>query len=208
MNDVESGLQDLSTIRSMMERASKFLSLSGLSGISAGLVALGGAWWAQRLLDTHGVGPDAYRSGADIGPDLRVSLVLLGGGVLILALALSVFFSARLARRQGRAVWGPAARHLLMTLAVPLVTGGIVTLLLLYHGVLWLVAAAMLIFYGLGLYAAGSVTFGEIRTFGVLQILIGLLAAVVPELGIPLWALGFGILHIGYGILLYFKYEK
>jgi hypothetical protein len=208
MNDVESGLQDLSAIRSMMERASKFLSLSGLSGISAGLVALGGAWWAQTLLDAHGVGPDTYRSGTDIGPDLRVSLVLLGGGVLVLALALSIFFSSRLARRQGRAIWGPAGRHLLMTLAVPLVTGGIVTLLLLFHGVLWLVAASTLLFYGLGLYAAGSVTFGEIRTFGLLQILIGLLAAVMPGLGVLLWAVGFGLLHIGYGILLYFKYER
>jgi hypothetical protein len=92
--------------------------------------------------------------------------------------------------------------------AVPVVTGGIMTLLMLYHGVLWLVPATMLIFYGLGLYAAGSFTFGEIRGVGMLEVLLGLLAAVVPEFGLLLWAAGFGLLHIGYGLLLYFKYER
>ena len=50
MQDIDNGLRDISQIRSMMEAATKFLSLSGLSGISAGLVALGGAWIAARLL--------------------------------------------------------------------------------------------------------------------------------------------------------------
>jgi hypothetical protein len=208
MHDVETGLHDLSTIRTMMERASKFLSLSGLSGISAGVVALGGAWVAQRLLDTSGVTAETYRSGGAISSDLRISLVLLGLAVLALSLVLTVFFSARLAKKQGRPLWGAAGKHLLMMFAVPVVTGGIMTLLMLYHGVFWLVPATMLIFYGLGLYAAGSFTFGEIRGVGMLEVLLGLLAAVVPEFGLLLWAAGFGLLHIGYGLLLYFKYER
>jgi hypothetical protein len=208
MSDLKSSLEDLSAIRSMMERASKFLSLSGLSGMSAGIVALAGAGWAQQILDSHAVGPETYRSGGAVSAELRVSLVLLGVAVLVLSLALAVFFSRRLARKQGRPLWGPAARPLLIMLAVPLVTGGIVTLLMLYHHVLWMVPASMLIFYGIALFGAGSFTFGEIRSLGMAEILIGLGAAVLPEFGLILWALGFGALHIVYGFFMYLKYER
>ncbi len=208
METIESGLKDLSEIRAMMERASKFLSLSGLSGVSAGLVALVGAAAAYMLLDVHGVSPFDVTRVAAIDAGLRVSLIGLGILVLALSLLLSLVFSLRMARKQGRTLWGPATRHLLLMLAIPLVVGAIVTILLLYRGLLWPMPASMLIFYGLGMFSAGSFTFGEVRGLGMLEILLGLVALVLPQLGLLLWAAGFGLLHIAYGLFLYLKYER
>jgi hypothetical protein len=208
METIESGLKDLSEIRAIMERASKFLSLSGLSGVSAGLVALGGAAAAYRLFDAYGISPDDPTVPLAIEPGFRMSLIGLGILVLALAILLSLAFSVRMARKQGRTLWGPAAQHLLLMLAIPLVVGAIVTILLLYRGLLWPMPASMLIFYGLGMFSAGSFTLGEVRGLGMLEILLGLLALVLPHLGLLLWAGGFGLLHIVYGLFLYLKYER
>jgi hypothetical protein len=204
MRDIESGLHDLAEIRSMMERASKFLTLSGLSGIGAGAVALAGAWTAWVMLGTPAAGtlPQQLPAG------LALRLVGLGALVLALALGTALVFSSRMARRQGRPLWGPATRLLLGALAVPFVAGGSLSLALLFQGHLWLVPGMLLLFYGIGLFAAGSFTFGEIRYLGIAQALLGLAAVFSPDLGLVLWAAGFGVLHIVYGAFLYFRYER
>jgi hypothetical protein len=118
------------------------------------------------------------------------------------------FFSRRIIRQQGISVSAQAMRYLFLSLAVPVAVGAIMSLLFLYHGMLWLVAPSMLLFYGLGLFSAGTFTFGEARTVGMLQILLGLAAAVVPAYGLLLWAAGFGFVHIAYGILFFRKYRQ
>jgi hypothetical protein len=204
MRDIESGLHDLAEIRSMMERASKFLTLSGLSGIGAGAVALVGAWTAWVMLGTPATGTLPQQLPAD----LALRLVGLGASVLVLALGTALVFSSRMARRRGRPLWGPATRLLLGALAVPFVAGGSISLVLLFQGYLWLVPGMLLLFYGIGLFAAGSFTFGEIRYLGIAQAALGLAAVCFPDLGLILWAAGFGLLHIVYGTFLFFRYER
>jgi hypothetical protein len=206
MHDIETGLQDLAEIRSMMERASKFLTLSGLSGIGAGVIALAGAWAAWIMLGSNAVATGSLPQQLPAGLTLR--LIGLGASVLILALGTALLFSSRMASRQGRQLWGPATRLLLGALAVPFVAGGSLSLILLYQGHLWLVPGMLLLFYGIGLFAAGSFTFGEIRYLGIAQALLGLAAVFSPDLGLILWAAGFGVLHIVYGAFLYFRYES
>jgi len=206
MADIQTGLHDIAEIRSMMERASKFLTLSGLSGIGAGVAAVAGTWAASSLLASYGV---ALRPGEGVPPG-EFLVRLLGLGLLILALALSaaVYFSSRLARRQGRPLWGPATRYLLGALALPLFAGGCLSVALLFSGLLWLVPGILLMFYGTGLFAAGSFTFGEIRYLGIAEVLLGIAAVLFPYLGLMLWATGFGVLHIVYGVFLYVRYER
>ena len=206
MRDIESGLHDLAEIRSMMERASKFLTLSGLSGIGAGLVALVGAWAAWEMPGTDWGATGSLPQPLPAGLALR--LVGLGASVLVLALGTALLFSSRMAYRQGRPLWGPATRLLLGALAVPFVAGGSLCLVLLSQGHLWLVPGMLLLFYGIGLFAAGSFTFGEIRYLGIAQAVLGLAAVFSPDLGLILWAAGFGVLHIVYGAFLYFRYER
>lgn len=208
MDELESGLREIAAIRSMMERASKFLSLSGLSGISAGVVALAGAWAADRAI--QGSGSHILLPGEQVSGEAWPGGFLLADAatVLVLALVCSTLFSVRMARKKGHPLWGPTTVYLLAALALPLAAGGAFCCILIVHGIYGLIPAAMLVFYGLALVSAGNFTFGEIRYLGIIEVLLGLTAGIRPALGLMLWAGGFGLLHIVYGILLYTKYEK
>ena len=208
MTDVDSGLRDIAEIRSIMERSTKFLSLSGFAGIGAGVVALMGAWAAWEMFTADNVALTYTATVADLQPDTRISLVLLGVVVLALALVIAWFFSRRVIQRHAEPVNGTVMRQLVLSFAVPILVGAIMTLLLFYHGPLWPVVPSMLLFYGLGLFSAGSFTFGEVRTLGMIEILLGLAAALLPEVGLYFWAAGFGVLHIVYGLVFFRKYHQ
>lgn len=206
MSDVDTGLQDLATIRSMMERASRFLSLSGLSGVSAGIVALAGAWLAAEAVGGTALPvPVGFMTRS---LPLQTFLIIDASLVLVLALGLSILFSRRMARKRGVPLWSSATKFVLLSLAIPLAAGGAFCLILLQNGIFFLIPSTMLVFYGLALFSAGTYTVGEVRYLAILEIMLGLLAAVWPEHGLAFWAFGFGALHILYGILLYAKYEK
>jgi hypothetical protein len=208
MADVDSGLRDIAEIRSLMERSTKFLSLSGFAGVGAGVVALGGAWVARGILASEGVAVEEAASLTGISPEARSSLILLGLAVLALALAISWLFSLRIIRRKGGSVHPGVTRSMILALAVPVLVGALMTVLALTHGALWLVVPSMLIFYGLGLFSAGTFTVGGVRMLGILQILLGLAAAVMPQAAYGLWTSGFGVLHIVYGVLFFRKYRQ
>jgi hypothetical protein len=208
MTDIDSGLRDIAEIRSIMERSTKFLSLSGFAGIGAGVVALVGAWAAWVMLCADKVALTYDTTASDLQPDTRISLVLLAVVVLAAALGISWFFSRRIIRKHAHPVSGTVMRQLVLSLSVPILVGGIMTLLLFYHGPLWTVVPSMLLFYGLGIFSAGSFTFGEVRTLGLIEILLGINAALLPEFGLYLWGAGFGVLHIVYGVLFFRKYRQ
>ncbi len=208
MTDVDSGLRDIAEIRSIMERSTKFISLSGFAGIGAGAVALAGSWAAWEMFSADRVTLTYTATAADLQPDTRISLVLLAVVVLVLALAISWFFSRRIIRKRAEPVNGTVMRHMVLSFAVPILVGAFITLLLFYRGPLGLVVPSMLLFYGLGIFSAGSFTFGEVRTLGVIEIILGLTAALFPELGLCFWAAGFGVLHIVYGGLFFRKYRQ
>ena len=71
-----------------------------------------------------------------------------------------------------------------------------------------LVAPTTLLFYGLALYNAGKYTLDEIRYLGVSEIILGLLGCIFIGYGLMFWALGFGVLHIVYGFMMWWKYER
>jgi hypothetical protein len=208
MTDVDSGLRDLAEIRSIMERSTKFISLSGFAGIGAGLVALAGSWAAWEMFTADRITLSYRTTVADLEPDSRISLILLGVVVLVLALAIAWFSSRRIVRKHAEPVNGTVMRHLVLSFAVPILVGAFVTLLLFERGPLCLVFPSMLLFYGLGIFSAGSFTFGEVRTLGIIEILLGLTAALFPEYGLYFWAAGFGVLHIVYGVLFFRKYRQ
>ena len=204
MRDIDSGLHDLAAIRTIMERASKFLTLSGLSGVGAGVIALAGIWTASGMLGSWGLPPERQ----DLPEGLPLRLFALGAAVLLLALATTLLFSIRLARRQGQPIWGPATRIVLEALALPFLSGGVLGIVLLFLGHLWLVPGVQLLFYGAGLFAAGSFTFGEIRYLGAAQAALGITSVLLPAQALLFWAAGFGLLHILYGVFLFLRYER
>jgi hypothetical protein len=128
--------------------------------------------------------------------------------VLSAALAGGVYFTTRKARQLGQKVWDATSRRLLWALALPLLTGGVFCLGLVYWGDIWLLAPATLVFYGLGLVQGSYHTLRDIAQLGYCQIALGLLGIAFPGYGLLLWTLGFGLLHIAYGIWMHFKYDR
>jgi hypothetical protein len=204
-------INQLDEIKNLMERSSRFISLSGLSGVFAGITALIGSAAAFFILDydLRYFKPDAffgshekYLTYWEIG-----SLLVLAAAIFVVAVFCAFIFTARKAKKQGMKMWNHTSKLLLINLAIPLVTGGLFSLLLIYYRLIFLVAPITLIFYGLSLINAGKYTLSEIRWLGVSEVILGLIATVIPGYGLFVWAIGFGILHIIYGIIMYFKYD-
>lgn len=203
--------QDLASIRNLMERSSKFLSLSGLSGVLAGVYALIGAGLAYQIIYN---GVRYYNPGqsapAHIVPDPFQTIPLLVIAVIVLSASLLTGFllSVRKARRTGQKFWNAGSKALLFNLVVPVLTGGLLILIFITRGYFGIIAPASLIFYGLALIGAGNYTFKGVQYLGINEIILGLIAALFPGYGLLFWAIGFGVLHIIYGAVMHFKYEK
>lgn len=208
-NDIQ---HDLASIRSLMERSSKFISLSGLSGVLAGIYALAGAAAAYFMLYE---GSDRAYSiherwwGMALFEDmLIIKLLMVAVVVLVFSLGTGVILTYQKAKRKNQPVWGKTSRDLLFHMAIPLLAGGFLMIILLYRGYYGIVAPASLIFYGLALIGASNFTFTDVRFLGLCEITLGLIAACLPGYGLVFWALGFGVLHIVYGGVMYFKYDR
>lgn len=204
-------MEDLKHIRNLMERSSKFLSLSGFSGVAAGIIALIGAAVAHCcILKRSVIRSDGYTQSTDgsFMTDVRVQMAILAFGVLVCAIGVAWYFSSRKARKTGTRLWSPTARRTLYHFLVPLVTGGIFCVALMVDNHMHLIGSATLIFYGLSLVNSGKFTVDEIHYLGLSEIVLGLLAAFFAGYGLIFWALGFGVLHIVYGMRMYYKYDR
>ena len=201
MSKEQDYIKDLADIRSMMERSSKFLSLSGWAGIMAGLYALAGAFVAHFVLNFNpdGVSYLYY----DFG-----QIILLALGVLLLSLITAVLLSKKRASDKGEHIWNSTSKRLLASMMVPLTIGGVLILFYLSNDLYGLIAPTSLIFYGLSLYNAGNFTINEVRWMGFLQIALGLMNVWFLEFGLLFWAIGFGVIHLVYGIYMHFRYER
>ena len=197
-----SGLDALKDIRRMMDRSSRFISLSGWSGISAGIVALVGTWLAAKRIQAHNEIPGHCLD------CLKTDLILIAGGVFIMALIFAFAFTYLRSKRDGVAIWGSSAKKLLWNTCLPMVVGAVFILRLSELNELRLIVPASLIFYGLALINGSRFTLGEVRYLGYAQVSVGLLNLWFLNFSLYWWALGFGILHIIYGIAMFWKYER
>ncbi|AZB19541.1 hypothetical protein EG352_18045 [Chryseobacterium indologenes] len=204
--DTKNYHEDLSHIRSMMERSSRFISLSGLSGVVAGVVALLGAGYAYYAMEREKV---SYVHGRKFlyNPDLVQQLIVTGLTVLIVAVLSGYIFTANKSKKKGLKIWDATTKRLIVTFAVPLAAGGIFCSALIFHHLVVWIAPATLVFYGLALVAAERYTLPDIKYLGYCEIILGLLAAFVLGWGLVFWSLGFGVLHIVYGLIMHKKYK-
>lgn len=198
--------QDLESIRQIMERSVKFISLSGFSGILAGVYALIGAALAYYQIYSGEVTRTVEYYQGHI--PMVSNLIVIAVAVLAASLLTGWWFSFRKAKKLKTRIWNETSRRLLMNLSIPLVVGGIFTLVLVYHGHYNVVASSVLIFYGLALINASSNLYEEIRYLGYCELVVGLIAAALPGYGLYFWAVGFGLLHILYGSMMYNKYDR
>ncbi|MCA6073480.1 hypothetical protein [Fulvivirga sedimenti] len=196
--------EDLREIREMMSRSSRFISLSGLSGIIAGLLALGGAWLAYLII-YEPISTSDY-SRIVLTRQTALELLAIAATVLVLSLLAGIYFTQRAARARNEKIWNVNSRRLLVNLAIPLITGGVVCLIFLFKGMLVVIAPLTLVFYGLALVNGSKYTLDEVRSLGIAEIILGIIALAFPGYGLLFWAVGFGILHILYGLIMKKRY--
>jgi hypothetical protein len=211
MDNEKDQLQTLTEIRSLMERSSRFISLSGLSGVFAGFFALLGAAGAYIYLNIGIFSPGYYSGGyegSSLNTDFLAFFFVDAMTVLVLSITFGILLTVRNSRKKGVPIWGKTARLTVINLFTPLAAGGIFCLILLYHHLIYLIAPATLLFYGLALINASKYTFKEVRYLGLAEILFGLVACIYIGYGLLFWTIGFGILHIIYGFMMYFKYDR
>lgn len=194
---------DLSEIRSIMERSTKFLSLSPWSAIMAGIYALAGTAIAFPMIYSPG-GQDNLNPGS---PNTLL-LAAIATIVLITAAITAIAVNHIKAKKAGHNLWNAPAKRAFINFSIPMAAGGIFSITLFIQGYFSLIAASTLIFYGLALVNAGNFTFADIRILGLWQLALGLLAAILPFYGLLIWATGFGLLHLAYGGILYWKYDR
>lgn len=205
MTSFNQDLTALQDIRKMMERSSRFISLSGWSGISAGICALAGAWLAHRKLLAY---YNDYSRVDSCPACLRNELLQIAIAVFIAAFATAMFFTYLKTRKDGVAIWGTTARRLLWNALLPMAAGGFVIWRMILLQQYDLVAGSCLIFYGLALINGSKYTMGEVRYLGYGQLITGIAGLWLTRSGLYLWAFGFGILHIIYGIAMWWKYDR
>jgi uncharacterized iron-regulated membrane protein len=199
---MENYLKDIQDIRKMMDRSAQFLSLSGLSGIMAGIYALAGAGVAKYIYNLN--------SGRYISFESKPFMALVGIAltVLLLSVGTALILSSRKAKKNGETLWNSTSKRLAANFMIPLLTGGIFALLLANGNHYGLIAPVTLIFYGLACVNASKYTLRDVRYLGITIIIIGLVATYSTGYGLEFWALGFGVCHILYGSIMYFKYDR
>lgn len=202
----QDALEQLKHIRSMMEQSSRFISLSGWSGISAGVCALVGAGFAHQAIEAY-YGND-YLRGVAIPGNLYTRLWFIAIAVFIAAAVTAIFFSVRKSKQQGVSIWGESSKRLLWNTLVPMVIGGVLILKMMQDNLYDYVAASCLIFYGLGLLHGSKYTLGEVKYLGYAQLLLGILCLFYVRQGLLFWSMGFGVCHIVYGALMWLKYDR
>ena len=197
--------KDLASIRNLMERSMKFISLSGLAGVIAGVYAIIAATYVYlNFYQDQYIEPGNF---IDVRPDQVFRLAIVGIVTLIASLLTGWYFSYRKARRLGFTLWNNVSKQLLINTSVPLVSGGLFVLIMMQHHYYGLVAPACLLFYGLALVNASRNLVEEIRYLGYCEIILGIIASLYVGYGLIFWAIGFGLLHIVYGVLMYRKYD-
>lgn len=198
-------LEEISGIKNLMERSSTFTSISGLAGIGAGIIGLAAFIISLIKISEY---PDLYQITVAQKKELVMFLLIVASLTLIVAGAVVTFFTYRKAKLKGLNIKDVSGKKLFLNLMIPLITGGIFSIILLTQGVYDLIIPLTLIFYGLALVNAGKYTFEEMSWLGIFEIIIGLIAAAFVPYSLWLWGIGFGVLNIIYGAIMYYKYER
>jgi hypothetical protein len=203
----EKYINDIAEIKEMMHKSSRFISLSGLSGILAGIYALIGASIAYTLLYKSVSITSDYKN-LIISEDTSIKIVALSAIVLVLSIATGFILSVNKAKKRHENLWNSTSKRMVINFLIPLATGGFFILVLIEKDFMSLVAPSTLLFYGLACVNASKYTLGDIRYLGITMILIGLVSTWFLGYGLVFWALGFGVCHIIYGSLMYSKYDR
>jgi hypothetical protein len=200
-------LDDINEIKNLMNKSSRFISLSGLSGILAGVYSLIGAYFANEII-TNIQNASTYSQQLFLSFEAPEKLITIAVIVITASILTGVVLTRKKSKKSGEKIWNSTTKRLLFNFIVPLITGGLFCFILFQNQAMGLIAPTTLLFYGLACLNASKYTLGDVRYLGLANIIIGLIATQFIGYGLYFWALGFGFLHILYGTLMYYKYDR
>ncbi len=189
-----------------MNRSSRFISLSGLSGIMAGIYALVGAYYANNIIKNIEIESGFKRF--VIAFNSAEKFLLIAVLVIVFAAGTCIVLTYKKSKRNGLKIWDISSKKMLTNFLIPLVSGGIFCFAMFWNDVYEYIASTTLIFYGLACLNASKYTLGDVRYLGITIIVIGLISSFYIGYGLYFWALGFGLCHILYGTIMHFKYDR
>jgi len=212
MENKEKHLEALTGIRALMERSSRWVSFSGVSLVSAGIIAIIGAVVVSVYLKMGFLTQDKAMMpgipGSNSDPEIISTLIITALIIFTVALAAALVISSRKAKQQNMIFWDSMTKRVFLNHFIFLFTGGVFCIILVYYGIYFLIVPAMLIFYGLALINVSKFTMNEIAQLGIIEILLGVFASFLTVYPLLMWVIGFGVLHLVYGSYVYFKYER
>jgi hypothetical protein len=181
-------MDNLSFIRSTMERATAFTAVPGWGGVAMGLTAL-----AATALASRSSGPGEWLA---VWLSAAILALTIGGWTMVLK-----------ARRAGTTVFSYSGRRFVLSYLPPLVVGALLTLVLVRAGLYSALPGTWLLLYGTGVVTGGAFSVRVVPIMGFCFMALGAMALLAP----PSWsewllALGFGGLHILFGMIIARRY--
>jgi hypothetical protein len=177
-------MDNLSFIRQTMERATSFTAVPGWGGVAMGTTALLAAAFAER-----------HR-----GTPLWLTTWL---GTAVVALAIGGGAMTAKARRAGTSVFCYSGRRFVLSYIPPFLVGVLLTIVLVRAGLESALPGTWLLLYGTGVVTGGAYSVRAVPLMGLCFMTLGAVALFAPaRWGDGLMALGFGGLHIGFGLVI------
>jgi hypothetical protein len=177
-------MDNLRFIRETMEQSRSFTAVPGLGGALIGLTALAAAWLASRQVS----------AGAWLA-------TWFGEGMV--AIAIGAVAMRRKAELAGESLFSTPARKFALGFAPPMIAGALLTYVLLLAGFRGAVPGVWLLLYGAGIVCGGAFSVDVVPVMGVCFMGLGAASLFCPAAWGDLFlALGFGGLHIVFGILI------
>ena len=191
--DKDKALESVNEIKELMEKSSKFVSLSGITAVLAGVYALIGAYVADNLLNSV---------------NNRGGVIITALMVLMVSAITACILSWYKARATGQKLFSKLTYRIVWNFAFPLLAGGLFCLALLLHENYGLISSAMLLFYGLSLVNVSKYTYSNVAWLGAVFVCLGIANSFFEGHALLFWTIGFGGIHILYGALFYLQYER
>lgn len=200
-------IQQISDIRKIITERTKFKALSGISGILAGCYAIIGAWIAYRIIyNSNDILYSKFKAGYysnDIGLLFLVAFI-----VLVASIATGIFFSWKKAKESGEKLFNKVAWKILGHFSIFMLSALVLLIATYLNGYYTLLAPICLLFYGLSLIHVSSFINSEVFGLGLSIVAIGLISLFFPGYGLLCWTLGFGLMHMIYGFMMWYKYDR
>lgn len=175
-------VDDLRFIRRTMERGPTFTGVPGWGGVGMGLTGLVAAAVGATRSTTEGW----------LATWLAAAAVAIGIGA---------WSMRRKARRAGIPLVTGSGRKFLLGFLPPALAGAVLTLALYRADATGLIPGAWLLLYGAAVATAGTFSVKVVPVMGSCFMLVGAVALLVPGSGPDVFlGVGFGLLHVGFGV--------